>query len=132
MVAPGETTPKRATLNGIEIEGKHMRYVQMTTDLNEVCGLGLAQISGLAIFSEPGTFHLKRTPDGTIRVTTNTGISLTDQWLGRPARRIEALTLDNQWRDVTEYCQHGSIPVEVVQEWTERNQRTLVDFRVNA
>ena len=132
LVAPGETTPKHVTLNGVEIEGKCVRYIQMTKDLSEVCGLGLTRISGLATFSEPGTFRLKRTPDGIIRVTTDTGISLTDQWLGGPARRIEAMTLDNQWRDVTAHCQHGSIPVEVVQEWTERNQRTLVDFRVNA
>jgi hypothetical protein len=132
LVAPGETTPQHVTLNGVEVEGKCVRYVQMTTDLNEVCGLGLTHISGLATFSEPGTFRLKRTLDGTIRVTTDTGILLADQWLGRPARQIEALTLDNQWRDVTAHCQHGSIPNEVVQEWTERNQRTLVDFRVNA
>ena len=132
LVAPGETTPQHVTLNGVEIEGKCVRYVQMTTDLNEVCGLGLTHISGLATFSEPGTFRLKRTLDGTIRVTTDTGILLADQWLGRPARQIEALTLDNQWQDVTAHCQHGSIPNEVVREWTERNQRTLVDFRVNA
>jgi hypothetical protein len=131
LVAPGETTPKHVTLNGVEIEGKYVRYVQITKDLSEVCGLGLTRISGLATFSEPGTFRLKRTHDGTISVTTNTGISLTDQWLGGPARRIEALTLDNHWQDVTAQCQHGSLPIEVVQEWTERNQRTLVDFRIN-
>lgn len=132
LVAPGETTPKRVTLNGIEMEGSNVRYVQMTTDLNEVCGLGLMHISGLATFSEPGTFRLKRTADGTIRVTTNTGISLMDQWLHTPVRRIEALSLDNQWFDVTPYSQNGSIPFQVVQEWRERNQRVLVDFRIHA
>jgi hypothetical protein len=132
LIAPGETAPKRARLNGAELEGKCIRYVQMTEDLNEVCGLGLTRLSGLASFSEPGAFRLRRTPDGVIRVTTNTGISLAEQWLGRPTRRIEALTLDNQWLEVTADCRNGSIPVEVVQQWKERNQRTSIDFRINA
>ena len=53
-----------------------MRYIQMTKDLNEVCGLGPTRIAGIATFAGPSTFRLKRTPDGEIRVTTNTGISL--------------------------------------------------------
>ena len=131
LVAPGETTPKRATIHGIEVEGTHLRYVQMTSDLNEVCGLGLTHISGFASFSEPATFRLKRISESTIRVTTNTGISLKDPWLRKQARCIEVLVLDNQWRDVTAQCQNNSIPTQVVQEYSERNQRTLVDFRIS-
>src|SRR6185503_13434894 len=78
LVAPGESTPKRAVLNGVDIEGSCLRYIQMTNDLNEVCGLGPTQVAGVATFSGSSTFHLKRTPDGEIRVKTNTGISLTD------------------------------------------------------
>jgi hypothetical protein len=132
LVAPGETTPRRAILNGIEVEGTYLRYVQMTPDLNEICGLGLTRLAGLATFHEPATFRLKRTSDGTIRVTTNTGISLMDQWLRAPTRRVEALTLDNQWLDVTAHCRNDSIPIHIVQERKERNQRDLVDFRIHA
>jgi hypothetical protein len=131
LVAPGETTPARATLNGVEVEGIGIRYVQLANDLNEISGLGLTQISGLATFSEPATVRLKRSPDGTIRLTTNTGLSLTNQWLGGDTRCIEALTLDNQWLDVTTQCQDGSIPTQVVRKWSDRNQRTLVDFRIS-
>jgi len=113
------------------MEGKCIRYVQLTKDLNEACGSGLTHLTGVAAFSEPGTFRLKRSPDGTIRVTTNTGISLTEQWLGGPIHRIEARALDHQWFDVTTQCRDGSIPAQVVQEWQARNQRTLVDFRIN-
>jgi hypothetical protein len=109
-----------------------MRFVQVTRDLNEICGLGVTDISGLATFVEPATFRLKRTSDGTLRVTTDTGFSLADQWLGGHVRRVEAMTLDHQWMDVTANCQSGSVPLQVVQEWSDRNQRTLVDFRINA
>jgi len=91
----------------------------------------VTHISGITTFSEPGTFRIKRTPDGMIRITTNTGVSFADQWLGGSVKRIEVLTLDHQWLDVTAQCQHDSIPLEVVREWQGRNQRTLVDFRIN-
>ena len=131
FVAPGETTPNRIRLNGIELEGTRMRYAQMTTDLNEVSGLGITHIAEVASFSSPATFRIKRALNGTVLVTTNTGISLTDQWLRGQVHCIEAQTLDHQWLDVTALCQNGSVPLQVVQEWSDRNQRTLVDFRIN-
>ena len=132
FVAPGETTPNRIKLHGIELEGTRMRYAQMTTDLDEVSGLGITHIAEVASFSSPAAFHLKRTSNGSIRVTTNTGTSLTDQWLHGQIQCIEAMTLDDQWVDVTAHCQNGSIPLQLVEEWSDRNQRTLVDFRINA
>ena len=131
LVAPGETTPKRASLHGLEVEGNHLRYVQTSSDLNEICGLGVAHLAGRATFDGPATFRLKRSSNGTLHITTNTGLSLTDQWLGGQARCIEVLTLDEHWQDVTAQCQGSSVPTQLVQEWSERNQRTLVDFRIN-
>jgi len=131
VVTPGETTPKRASLNGLEVEGNHLRYVQASKDLNEICGLGVTQIAGLAAFDEPATFRLKRSSNGTLHARTNTGLSLIDQWLGGPARGVEVKTLDEGWQDVTTQCQGSSIPLSLVQEWSERNQRTLVDFRLS-
>src|SRR6266487_166572 len=63
FVAPGETTPNSAAVNGIEVEGSHLRYVQLSEDLNEICGLGLTHIAGVATFHKPATFRLKRTPN---------------------------------------------------------------------
>ena len=107
-----------------------MRYVRVSKDSNESCGLGVTHIDGITIFDKPATFRLKRHSENTIRLTTNTGLSLADQWLNGQARCIEALTLDNQWLDVTSECRSGSIPSQLVQEWSDRNQRTLVDFRI--
>ena len=131
LVAPGETTPKHTTINGVEVEGKQLRYIQMSKDLNEICGSKLTHIASIASFNEPATFRLKRTSQSSIRVTTNTGLTIADQWLGGNAQCIETRTSDNQWLDVTSQCQNNSIPTQVVQEYSERNQRTLVDFRMS-
>ncbi|HKY54222.1 MAG TPA: DUF2264 domain-containing protein, partial [Anaerolineales bacterium] len=131
LVAPGETVPKRARVNGVEIEGGRMRYFQISENLDEICGLGLTNIAEIASFHEPAIFRFKRISESSIRVSTNTGISMNEQWLSGQAQRIEALTLDNQWLDVTAQCQGLSIPLQVVNEWSERNQRTLVDFRIS-
>jgi len=131
MVAPGETTPKQVRVNGLEVEGASIRYAQATRDLNEISGLGPTHLVGVASFDEPAVFRLKRNSGDEIRVTTNTGISFTDQWLSGPARGVEALMLDNQWMDVTSRCQDGSIPTQLVREWSDRNQRTLVEFRIH-
>jgi hypothetical protein len=132
IVAPGETAPKRISMNGIELEGTEIRYAQFASDLNEVCGLGVTRIAETASFSGPATFRLTRASNGAVGVTTNTGISLTGQWLGGSANCIEVRTLNQQWMDVTDQCQAGSIPPRLVQEWSDRNQRILVDFRINA
>jgi len=130
-VAPGETTPKRATIHGLEVEGMGLRYVQVSGDANQICGLGLTHIQGIASFGQPATFRLQRSSGGSIRMTTDTGITFNEQWLGGPARRVEASALDRQWQDVTAHCTSGSIPTQLVQQWSDRNQRTLVDFRIS-
>lgn len=130
LVAPGETTPRYVKVNGVEVEGSSLRYVRMSKDLSEIDGLGLTQISGVATFAEPAAFRLRRISHGQVRLTSNTGISFTDQWLHGGARCIETLSVDNQWLNVTDQCQAGSIPTQLVKEWSERNQRTLVNFRI--
>jgi hypothetical protein len=131
LVAPGETTPKHATVHGVDVEGIRMRYVQVSNDSNEISGLGVTHLAGIATFDNPATFRLMRSSENSVSVTTNTGFSLADQWLKGQARCIEALTVDNQWKDVTAHCQSGSIPTQLVQEWSDRNQRTLVNFRIS-
>jgi hypothetical protein len=131
LVAPGETTPKRARVNGIEVEGKNLRYVQMSKDLNEICGLGVTHIANVIDFHKPATFRLKQTSNGTVHATTNTGLSLNEPWLKGQSRTVEVLTLDNKWIDVTTQCQDRSIPSQLVSEWSDRNQRILVEFRIS-
>ena len=131
LVAPGETTPKQVSIQGMDFEGMGIRYARISKDLDDICGLGTIHIPGLIRFDEPATFHVERIHHGAIRVTTDAGFSLNEGWLGGQARCIEALTLDNQWLNVTDQSQSGSIPLPLVQEWSSRNQRTLVDFRIS-
>jgi hypothetical protein len=130
LVAPGETTPRHVKVNGVDVEGMPLRYVRMSNDLNEIDGLGITQISEVGRFFEPATFRLKRSANREVRLTTDIGILFAEQWLHGAARCIEVSTLDNQWLDVTDRCQSGSIPTPLVKEWSDRNQRTLVDFRI--
>jgi hypothetical protein len=99
--------------------------------MNELCGLGITHISGVALFASPATFRFRRSSTGAVHVTTSTGLSLTGQWLREEPRCVEALGMDHHWVDITTRCQNGSIPQQVVQEWSDRNQRTLVDFRIS-
>ena len=132
LVAPGETTLKDATIHRTAVHGPAIRYVQMSPDLDEICGLGLTHIAGIASFSESASFRFKRTPDREIHLTTNTGVDLNENWIGVPARLVEVKDLQDRWLDVTERCHNGSIPVEEVNVWKQRNQRSLVEFRINA
>src|SRR5215213_7917149 len=74
LVAPGETTPRRATIHGLEVEGMGLRYVQVSGDANQICGLGVTHIQGIASFGQPATFRLQRSSGDSIRMTTDTGI----------------------------------------------------------
>jgi hypothetical protein len=99
--------------------------------LGDICGLGAIHIPGLIRFYEPATFHVERIQHGAIRVVTDSGFSLNEDWLGGQARCVEVLTPDHQWLEVTDQLQAGSIPPHLVREWSDHNQRTLVDFRIS-
>jgi hypothetical protein len=102
----------------------------VSQDTDEIAGLGLTSILGIATFSERATVSLKRMPGGQAHLTTDTGVSLTTEWLHGEARCIEVLRWDRQWLDVTDQCHSGSIPTLLVKEWADRNQRTLIHFRI--
>ena len=132
FVAAGETVPTTVTLGRIKFGGAGVRYARLKPDLSEACGLGLTRVAGMASFSGPATFRLTREAGHTARVTTDAGLWLEAEWLGGAARRIEVRTLEDDWIDVTGRCEPNAIPVELVREWSGRNERTLVDFRVSA
>ncbi len=129
-VAPGGTMPKHVNVKGLDVEGTDLRYVRVNRDCKEISGLGVTQISGVAAFHERATFSLKKMPRGGVHLTTSTGVSLETQWLHGDVSCIEVLSPDHQWLDVTDRCQTTSIPTLLVKEWGDRNQRTLIDFRI--
>jgi len=129
-VALAETTPQSMTVGGVGFAGVALRYVRAHADLNDLSGLGVAHVDGVADFAEPTTFRLRRDLAGCVRLTTGAGVTLKKEWLGG-VRRIDALALSGDWVDVTKACGSCDIPAGVVREWAGRNERTLVDFRLS-
>ena len=130
-VAPAETTPRTMSLDGVAVEGVGLRYARLDSDRSDVSGLGVTRVEGLVDFAEPTTFRLTREAGGSARLTTGTGATLSTDWLGGAARRIDVRALSGDWVDVTQTCGPSAIPVDVVQTWARRTERTLVDFRVS-
>jgi hypothetical protein len=90
--------------------GEGMRCLRIGRDATYVCGLGVSNLSGIVSLTNPGTLRLIRNEDRTVLVTTDAGLSLTRDWLGGTAQRIEVLTLDDEWMDVTHKCHDNNIP----------------------
>jgi hypothetical protein len=99
--------------------------------MSKICALGVTQVEGVAVCHEPGTLQLERLPDGEVRITTDAGLTLAESWLGGPMRRASVQALDGSWQDVTSQCGAGELPAALVREWSERNLRTLVEFKVS-
>lgn len=86
-------------------------------------------ITGICELDSSGTFQLKRESDGVVRVARNTGFCVDEDWLGGTVSKIESQTPDGSWAEVTNACTKNHVPESVVQEWAQRNERTLVEFR---
>ena len=130
FVALGDTPPSTVSLAGIKVAGEGMRCLRIGRDASYVCALGLSSISGVVTLAQPGTVRLVRNADHMATVTTDTGLSLTNDWLRGIAKRIEVLTLAGEWKDVTTDCQGNTIPSELVRYWSGEQERVLVQFRI--
>ena len=99
-------------------------------DSGQLCGLGVSEISEIASLTQPGTLHLIRNADRMVEVTTDVGLSLTNDWLGGRARHVEVQMLDDTWEDVTDDCEDNTIPSELVRYWSGVQERILIRFRL--
>ena len=131
FVALGDAPPQSASLGKLSFEGDGLRCVRVSRDASRISGLGLKEVAGIASLSAPGTLQLMREAGNVVHVTTDVGFSLAAEWLGGPARRIEALALGGEWTDVTDDCRGAVIPPEVVRLWSRQNERSLVTFRLS-
>jgi hypothetical protein len=126
-----QASPWSARLHGREVTGQGMRCVRVKPGAEAVCGLGIRQVEGVAALAAPGTLRLAREANGAARVTVNTGVAITPDWLGGEPARVDVLALSGEWIEVSDQCAGNSIPASVVSEWSQRNGRTLVEFRVS-
>jgi hypothetical protein len=130
FVALGNIPPQSATVNGIKVEGDDLRLFRANRDATCLTGLGVRNIAGVAELHQSGLIQLSKESETGIRLVTDTGVSLANEWLGKPPRRIEALQIGGAWCDITNECQGGVIPQAVVQHWSQQTLRSLVEFRI--
>jgi hypothetical protein len=131
FVALGEGLPQITRLAGTEFKGPGLRYARLAADLSKVCGSGVTQVAGVVELSASGTFRVTREAESVVRVLTDAGIALADDWVGGAARRAQVTALDGTQIDVSEQCGVNTIPAELVREWSRRNERTLVEFHLS-
>jgi hypothetical protein len=91
----------------------------------------ILSVEGFVKLDSPGTVFIRRREPDEVLVTTGTGLTLSEGWHGGNSPRVEVQTLDEQWIDITPRCTGGSIPADVVREWSHLNERTLIDFRLS-
>lgn len=123
-----------ARLGGFNISGSKLRLIRLKPDGSSLCGMGIQRVEGIVELASPGTILLRRrepSEPGEILVTTETGLTLANEWLGINPQQFEVQTVDGLWIDVASKCSGGSIPSDLVREWSHLNERTLVDFRIS-
>jgi len=130
FVGLGDVAPRSVRLDEFSIEGDGIRVARMKPDASQLCGLGLARVAGVAELAQPGMLALVRA-GGAVYITTDVGVALAPAWLGGAVRRIEALTLAGDWADVTQPETAPQVTAGLVSEWSQRNQRTFVTFRIS-
>jgi hypothetical protein len=131
-VAVGDAVPAAMSLGRLELRGEALRFARIRPDLSKISALGVTCLDQVAACAAPGTVQLERLADGEARVTTDVGMTLAEAWLGRPMRQAYVQALDGGWQDVTSECGAYELPAALVRQWSQRNQRTLVEFKVVA
>jgi hypothetical protein len=129
-VGLGEEAASSLLLGDFNISGANLRLVHLRPDGGELCGMGIREVDGIVNLSSPGAIHILRRASGEALVTTDTGLALSDGWLGGVPQRVEVQALDGRWIDVTSKCAGASIPAELVREWSGVNERTSIVFRI--
>jgi hypothetical protein len=112
------------------LEGSDLRLARLKPDGSSLCALGIHRASGIAELAAPGTLALHRDGPETASLGTDTGVMISESWLGRGIQQVEVQDLGGDWTDVTGRCSGGAIPHELVQEWSARSERSLVQFRI--
>jgi hypothetical protein len=131
IIAPlGFETVDVLLIGHLEVRGTSLRCVRIKRDASEICGMNISEVNGVVQLCEPATIQLKRGLNGQAYLSTSSGLTLAEGWLGGSPRRVEAKTLAGEWEDVSRRCAGGEIPASLVAEWARRNERTLIEFRV--
>ena len=128
-ISLSDAPPAQIELNGVTASGATLRCVWLNSDSGSIIAIGATTLAGICTLDADGTVQLKRT-DNSASIITSTGLRVNEKWFGGVASKVEARTLDDSWVDVTNACEKNQLPAALVREWSKRNERTLVEFRV--
>ena len=108
-----------------------MRIVRLKKDRSWLCALNLQHAEGIADLETPGILELRRDASGEVKVTTNRGLAFQAAWLGGSLRKVEVWDIQGGWVDAGKGEGDFSLPGSLVREWADRNERSLVSFRIS-
>lgn len=128
FLALADHLPTTIQLANTTIHGDAIRYARLAPD--RAAGIGVSEIAELCALERSGTFELVRETPGAIRVTTDTGLRVSELWLGGAVTRVLAGQLDNSRKDVTAQAKNNSISQALVRETMQCSERTLAEFRL--
>jgi hypothetical protein len=127
VLAP--TLPTHLMVAGTVFSGPAVRYARLGPSGSSASGLGVSAVQGMAAFDGPATFRLARERRSAVRLTTDTGVRLDPAWLGAGPWRAWARDLNGSWVPVADDA--GLVlSTALVRAWQARNERTMIDFRL--
>lgn len=130
VVALGDDLPVALKVGGVQVAGDGLRCVRLKRDLSEVSGIGLQRVDGVLTLAAPGVVRVACEGHGEAHVTTDTGVTLAEAWLGGAASRALVRGLDEVWIELPDWSPGNVISPERVREWSARTERALVELRL--
>lgn len=115
-------------VGGQTVSGEAIRYVRVGP--TRIAGVGVTHFPDTCDLNTAGVFELVREAEGVVRVTTNTGVKISETLLGGTALRFEVRELDNTWTDISGQVFNNIIPGSLVRTTMKCSERMLAEFRL--
>jgi hypothetical protein len=131
VLALGPSPVRELGVGRRRISGPALRVVRARLDDTGFAGERIAAIEGVVELDPPGPVSLRRMPDGSITVTTSSGIRLDPAWATRPLRslRIEPGT---EREAAVRLDEALVVPRSTIRRLQRRSGSTLVEIEVRS
>lgn len=138
FVSLANVLPTEIEIAGRTVTGEEIRHVRINAEASEVIGRGVTSVAGICELERSGTVRVSRETarlaenieSNVTRLLTNAGIAVNAEWTNGTATQVHVRALGGEWVDVTERCRGNAVPHPLVREWSKRNERALVEFRL--
>jgi hypothetical protein len=117
-------------LGDFDLEGTELRLARLRPDGSQLCAINLMRVNGLIELEQPAIVQLRRENEGQIDLITDSGLTLASEWLKALPSCIQVQSTNGELSDVTNECQQAVFRHDFIQKWRERNERSLLHFRM--